>query len=194
MQVKPKTHTKLSKEVVGALKLRAGKWMELTGGRYKCKRASHQISEPHEVSSGVGRTTDLKEVFNIPHMSCTYTFSWWGYSLTLLEETKHCLKETVKKSCLYINYDRGQKCWDLSTDITTTSDSSPPTPIKVEFCSKWVEMSAFLATTLLEGVGGWQDEPKVKPKIVIRSKVLYNNYLEGLFHTVPSSFVLHCRT
>ena len=35
MQVnKPKTHTKLSKEVVGALKLRAGKRMELTGGRY----------------------------------------------------------------------------------------------------------------------------------------------------------------
>ena len=103
--------------------------------------------------------------------------------------------------------------------VTKTNDSSPPTPIKVEFCSKrggndWL----FLATTFLEGVGGRQDEPKVKPKIVVRSKVLCNNYLEWLFHTsglatsrqrerqsretsepktglekVPSSFVLHCR-
>ena len=32
---------------------------------------------------------------------------------------------------------------------------------------------------------GW---PKADQKIVVRSRVLYNNYLEGLFHTVPSSF------
>ena len=162
MQVKPKTHINLSKKVggaVGALKLRAGKRMELTDG-YKCKRASRQMSEP-QVSSGMGRTTDLKEIFNIPNMSCTYTFSWWGYSLTLLQKTNHCLKATVKKSCLYINYNGGQKCWDLSCDITKTSDPSPPTPIKVEFCSKWVKMGAFLATTLLGEVRGRQDEPKV---------------------------------
>ena len=40
--------------------------------------------------------------------------------------------------------------------------------------------------------GGWRDEPKDEQKIVVRSRVLRNNYLEGLFHTVPSSFVLHC--
>ena len=34
--------------------------------------------------------------------------------------------------------------------------------------------------------------PKPNKKIVLRSRVLRNNCLEGLFHTVPSSFVLHC--
>ena len=28
--------------------------------------------------------------------------------------------------------------------------------------------------------------------MVVRSRVLRNNYLEGLFHRLPSSFVLHC--
>ena len=51
-------------------------------------------------------------------------------------------------------YSGGQKCWDLSSDITKTSDSSPPTPNKVEFGAKWVKLSAFLATTLLGEVGG----------------------------------------
>ena len=38
--------------------------------------------------------------------------------------------------------------------------------------------------------------PKKIKKIVISSRVLRNNHLEGLFHTVPNSliFVLHCRT
>ena len=42
------------------------------------------------------------------------------------------------------------------------------------------------------GGGGRRDEPKAEQKIVVRSRVLRNNCLEGLFHTVPSSFVLHC--
>lgn len=42
-------------------------------------------------------------------------------------------------------------------------------------------------------VGRLRDEPKAEKKIVARSRVLRNNYLEELFHTVPSSFVLrHC--
>ena len=45
--------------------------------------------------------------------------------------------------------------------------------------------------------GSWggerQEEPKAAQKIVLRSRVLQNDCLEGLFHTVPSSFVLHCR-
>ena len=36
--------------------------------------------------------------------------------------------------------------------------------------------------------------PKPNKKIVLRSRVLRNNCLEELFHTVPSSFVLHCTT
>ena len=39
----------------------------------------------------------------------------------------------------------------------------------------------FLATTLLGEVGGRQDEPKAEQKIVLRSRVLRNNCLEGLF-------------
>ena len=56
--------------------------------------------------------------------------------------------------------------------------------------NEWV----FLATTLLGevGRGGRRDEPKAEQKIVVRSRVLRNNCLEGLFHTVLSSFVLHC--
>ena len=54
--------------------------------------------------------------------------------------------------------------------------------------NEWV----FLATTLLGEVGGRRDEPKAEQKIVVRSRVLRTNCLEGLFHTVPSSFVLHC--
>ena len=63
-----------------------------------------------------------------------------------------------------ITYNGGQKCWDLSTDITKTSDPSPPTTNKVEFGAKWVKMSAFLATTLLGEVGGRRDEPKSRTK------------------------------
>ena len=43
------------------------------------------------------------------------------------------------------------------------------------------------------GGGGRRDEPKAAQKVVLRSRVLRNYCLEGLFHTVPSSFVLHCR-
>ena len=82
--------------------------------------------------------------------------------------------------------------WDLSSEITKTSDPSAPTPNKVEFGPNWVEMSVFLATTLLWVVRGRRDEPKNEQKIVVRSRVLRNNCLEELFHTVPSSFVLHC--
>ena len=85
-----------------------------------------------------------------------------------------------------MTYNGRQKCWDLSSDITKTSDPSPPTPNKVEFGAKWVKMSAFLATTLLGEVGGRRNELKAEQKIVRRSRVLCNNCLEGHFHTVPS--------
>ena len=49
----------------------------------------------------------------------------------------------------------------------------------------------FLATTLLGEVGGRRDKTQSRTKIVLRSRVLRNNCLEGLFHTVWSSFDLH---
>ena len=61
-------------------------------------------------------------------------------------------------------YSGGQKCWDLSSDITKTSDSSPPTPNKVEFGAKWGTLSAFLATTLLEEVGWGGGDDGMNPK------------------------------
>ena len=73
----------------------------------------------------------------------------------------------------------GHKCWDLSSDISKTNDHSPPTPYKVRFWTPWVEMSAFLATTLLGTVGGRRDEPKVYQKIVIKSRVLKMQQLLG---------------
>ena len=53
----------------------------------------------------------------------------------------------------------------------------------------------FFATTLLGEGGGERrrDEPKAEQKIVLRSRILRNYCLEGLLHTVPSSFVLHWR-
>ena len=91
------------------------------------------------------------------------------------------------------DYNAGQKCWDPSSDITKTSDPSPSTPNKVEFGAKWVQLGAFLATTLLGEVGGRWDEPKGERKIVLRSRILQNYCWEGLFHKVESSFVLHSR-
>ena len=87
-------------------------------------------------------------------------------------------------------YNGGQKCWDLSSDITKTSDPSPPTPNKVEFRAKWVKMSAFFGHNIARGSGG-TNGMNPKPNNY-RSRVLRNNCLEGLFLTVPSSFVLHC--
>ena len=61
-----------------------------------------------------------------------------------------------------------------------------------------MKLSAFFDHNIARGSGGGvggggrRDEPKAAQKIVLRSRVLRNYCLEGLFHTVPSSFVLHC--
>ena len=71
---------------------------------------------------------------------------------------------------------RAQKCWDLSGNISKTSNLSPSALNKVEFLAPWVEMSPFLTKHCWGGgVGGWRDEPKANQKIVIRSRVLRNN-------------------
>ena len=77
---------------------------------------------------------------------------------------EHLLNVHTVTKIVSISYNGGQKYWDLSSDITKTSDPSPPTPNKVEFGAKWVRMSAFLATTLLGGVGERRDEPKAEQK------------------------------
>ena len=79
-------------------------------------------------------------------------------------------------------YNGGQKCWNLSSDITKTSDPSPSTPNKVEFGAKWVKMSAFFGHNIARGSGGGRRyKPKAEQKIVVlRSRVLRNNCLEGL--------------
>ena len=73
---------------------------------------------------------------------------------------------------------------------------SLPPPNKVGFGAKWVKMSAFFGHNIARGSRGGggrgrRDEPKAAQKIVLRSRVLRIYCLEGLFHTVPSSFVLH---
>ena len=91
------------------------------------------------------------------------------------------------------SYNGGQKCWGLSCGITKTSGLFPPTPNKVKFWAKWLEMSAFLATTLLGGVGGRRMNPKPNQKwllgarsyVTITWKVFYTHF------QVPC-FVLHC--
>ena len=86
----------------------------------------------------------------------------------------------------------GQKCCDLFSNISETSDPSPPTPNKVEFWANgWND--CFLDTTLL---GEWErGDDGMYPKEIKKLSLGAESYLEGLFHTVQSSliFVLHCR-
>ena len=78
--------------------------------------------------------------------------------------------------------------------------ATPPIPpqTKMNFEQnelKWVEMSANFRPQHFSGGGGGRegrrDKPKAEQNIVVRSRVLRSNYLEGFFHTAPSSFVLH---
>ena len=58
----------------------------------------------------------------------------------------------------------------ISSDISKTNDPSPPTPNKIEFWAKWVEMSAFFGHNIAEGsgrVGEGTDEPKADQNIVM---------------------------
>ena len=64
---------------------------------------------------------------------------------------------------MLVVYNGGQKCWDLSSDITKTSDPSPPTPNKVGFGANWVKMSAFFCHNIARGSGGGDDGMNPKP-------------------------------
>ena len=67
----------------------------------------------------------------------------------------HCITVWLDSIvCPNMNHNGGQKCWDLSSDITETNDPSPPTPNKVEFGAKWVKLSAFFGHNIARGSGG----------------------------------------
>ena len=84
----------------------------------------------------------------------------------------------------------------FSVVLVKLATSSLPPQKKLNF-EQMGGMTAFSGHNIAGGE--WRDDrmnPKKIKKIVISSRVLRNNHLEGLFHTVPNSliFVLHCRT
>ena len=67
------------------------------------------------------------------------------------------------------SYNGGQKCWDLSSDITKTSDPLPSHPKQSWIWSKMGETEYFFGHNIARGGGGggrgrW-DEPKAEQKI-----------------------------
>ena len=78
-------------------------------------------------------------------------------------------------------YNGGQKCWNLSSEISKTTNPSPPTPSNFK--------SSFGKNFVLVGGGGglgrWRDEPKADQKTVIRSRVRCDNNL-GFFSHIPT--------
>jgi len=66
-------------------------------------------------------------------------------------------------------YNGGQKCLNLSSEISKTSNPSPPTPSNFEFC--------FGHNIVKGGVRGPRDEPKAHHKTVTSSRLLCNNFL-----------------
>ena len=84
----------------------------------------------------------------------------------------------------------------FSVVLVKLATSSLPLQTKLNF-EQMGGMTTFSGHNIAGGE--WRDDrmnPKKIKKIVISSRVLRNNHLEGLFHTVPNSliFVLHCRT
>ena len=72
----------------------------------------------------------------------------------------------------------------------------PSRPNQSWILSKMRGNECYFGHNIAGEVGGTTGWTQSQTKIVVRSGVLCNNYLEGLFHTVQSSFVLHsrCRT
>ena len=77
--------------------------------------------------------------------------------------------------------------------------ATPPLPPQTKLNLEqngWNWVLFFAKTLLGEAGGGGEDDgmnPKPNIKIVLRSRILRNYCLEGLLHTVPSSFVFHWR-
>ena len=66
--------------------------------------------------------------------------------------------DLLKKCIDYVAMESKELRDLVSSDISKPSDPSPPSPNKIESWANWVEMSAFLVTTLLGGVGEWGDD------------------------------------
>ena len=79
----------------------------------------------------------------------------------------------------------GQRRQGVSTDISKSGDTPPPPQTMLNFWANWVEIIPFWGATLLRG---WRDECKAVRKMVIRSRVVFNNYLEKFFFQ-PSQVV-----
>ena len=81
-------------------------------------------------------------------------------------------------------YNGGQKCWDLSSDITKTSDPSPPTPNKVEFGAKWVKMSALFGHIIARGSGRTTViNPKPNKKLSVGAESYVKIAWKGFSHS-----------
>ena len=123
------------------------------------------------------------------------------------EKSKHCSDDAsgavlsfAKKN---LSYNGGQKCWDLSSDITKTGDPSPPTSNKVEFGAKWVKLSAFFGHNIARGSGG-DDGMNPKPNKnmslgaesygIIACKGFFTQYQVLLSSIVASNFKLTSET
>ena len=68
------------------------------------------------------------------------TVNWINFLQMKILEEDTVIQSPIRWHMLVLGvhfYNGGQKCWDLSSDITKTSDPSPPTPNKVEFGAKW---------------------------------------------------------
>ena len=75
----------------------------------------------------------------------------------------------------------------FSMILVKIATSSLPPQTKLDF-EKMGGMTAFFGHNIAGGSGGRWDEPKEDQKIVIKSRVLGNNHLEGLFHTESKFF------
>ena len=92
-------------------------------------------------------------------------------------------------------YNGGQKCWDLSSDITKTSDPSPPTLNRVEFDAKWVKLSAFFGHNIARESGGDDGmNPKPNKKLSLGAESYGTIAWKGFFtqsQVLLSSIVAH---
>ena len=69
---------------------------------------------------------------------------------------------------------RDQKCWDLSSNISKTSNLSPSALNKVEFWAPWVEKSPFLAKHCW---GGGEGDEGMSPKPIKKLSLGAESYV-----------------
>ena len=151
---------------------------------------------PHVVSKkrpstnkNTGRPTWLLIRLYIILLPCTYTFTRVSRSFSLTSSFNRLTNSTanldLRNSVDTISHcKRTMEVKSVGTFPVillklATSPLPPQTKLNLEQNGwNWV---LFWATTLLGEVGGRRDEPKAEQKIVLRSRILRNYCLEGLF-------------